>query len=105
MIARLLGATPVAGFSRSTVLASLFILSGFAQTIILTVLPVEAFRLLGDARDVSIVYFAVGSAGFMARLAIPSLGQLLNRHGVLIVGAASSHEERSEEHTSELQSH
>jgi MFS family permease len=87
---RLLASTPIAGFSRGTVLASLFILSGFAQTIILTVLPVEAFRLLGDARDVSVVYFAAGSVGFLARLAIPSLGRLLDRHRVLMVGAAAS---------------
>jgi MFS family permease len=87
---RLSASTPVARFSRSTVLASLFILSGFAQTITLTVLPVEAFRLLGDARNVSIVYFAVGSAGFLARLAIPSLGGLLHRHGVLVVGGTAS---------------
>jgi MFS family permease len=88
--ARLSAPVAVAGSSRSTVLASLFILSGFAQTIILTVLPVEAFRLLGGARDVSVVYFAVGSAGFVARLMIPSLGRLFDRHGVLMLGAASS---------------
>jgi MFS family permease len=90
VIARLFPAMPATGFSRSTVLASLFILSGFAQTIILTVLPVEAFRLLGDARDVSIVYFAAGSAGFLGRLMIPSLGRVLDRHGVLMLGAAGS---------------
>lgn len=77
------------GRSKSTTFATFFLLAGFAQTIPLTVLPVEAFRLMGDARAVSVVYFGLGVAGFVLRLAIPSLTRLIDRPGVLVLGTVS----------------
>lgn len=66
--------------------AGFFFLSGFTQTIILTVLPVTTLRVMGDAAMVSVVYVAVGLAGFLGRLGIPLLTRVLNRIGVLTLG-------------------
>ncbi|HEV3177545.1 MAG TPA: MFS transporter [Stellaceae bacterium] len=70
----------------STVFAGFFFLSGFTQTIVLTVLPVETLRVMGDAATVSVVYVGVGIAGFLGRLGIPVLTRVLHRTGVLTLG-------------------
>jgi len=75
--------------SKSTRFSIFFFLMAFAQTIVMTVLPVESFRLLGDARSVSLAYFGVGLAGFAGRLAIPLIVRLVGRFGALTLGAAS----------------
>jgi len=53
---------------------------------VLTVLPVETLRVMGDAETVSIVYVGVGIAGFLGRLGIPILARVLHRMGVLTLG-------------------
>ena len=76
--------------SRATaVFAGFFFLSGFTQTIILTVLPVTTLRVMGDAATVSVVYVAVGLAGFLGRLGIPALTRMLHRVGVLTLGVST----------------
>lgn len=74
-------------FNRSTALASFFTLLGIYQTLILTVVPVEALRLMGSASSVSVIYFAMGTCGFIGRLGIPTLVRVLGRTGVLFLGA------------------
>jgi len=66
--------------------AGFFFLSGFTQTIVLTVLPVVTLRVMGNAQTVSLVYVAVGLAGFLGRLGIPVLTRVLHRPGVLTLG-------------------
>jgi len=73
--------------SRSTIFSALFILFGFAQTVVLTVLPVEALNVLGEARLVSLAYLGVGLAGFAGRLSLPLLVRRFQRSGVLALGA------------------
>ena len=80
---------------KAAVFASLFFLSAVAQTILLTVVPLEALRLLGDVRAVSIAYFSVGIAGLLGRLGIPWLARLIRRRfvftlGTLLVAVAAS---------------
>jgi MFS transporter, ACDE family, multidrug resistance protein len=70
----------------STIFAGFFFLSGLTQTIVLTVLPVETLRVMGDAATVSVVYVGVGLAGFLGRLGIPVLTRVLHRKGVLRLG-------------------
>ena len=41
---------------------SLFIVPGVAQSVLLTVVPLEALRLLGTARAVTLLYIAAGLA-------------------------------------------
>ncbi len=53
----------------------------------MTVLPVTTLRVMGDAATVSLVYVAVGLAGFLGRLGIPALTRVLHRLGVLALGA------------------
>jgi MFS family permease len=66
----------------------LFIVPGVAQSILLTVIPLAALRLLGTARAVTLLYIVAGLAAVTARLAIPLLVQLIRRRFVLTLGAA-----------------
>ncbi|HXQ68309.1 MAG TPA: MFS transporter [Alphaproteobacteria bacterium] len=72
---------------KATVFASLFFLSAIAQTILLTVIPLEALRTLGGARAVSLLYFGVSIAGLFGRLGIPWLARLVRRRSVFTLGA------------------
>jgi len=76
-------------FSKSTVFASFFTLTGLAQTIVMAVIPLEALRVLGGAQNVSLVYFAVGVTGFVGRMAIPLLIEAVGRFGIFVTGAAT----------------
>ena len=75
------------GAGKSRTFLALFFLSAFAQTILLTVLPVEALRLFGSARELSLVYVLVGMCGIAGRLAIPSLTHRFGRPRILALGA------------------
>ncbi len=66
--------------------ASLFVLLAVAQTILLTVVPLAALRLLGSAWAVSLLYFAVGLAALVGRLGIPWLTRVLRRRFVFTIG-------------------
>ncbi|MBV9523312.1 MAG: MFS transporter [Alphaproteobacteria bacterium] len=77
------------GFSKSTVFSSFFFLTGLAQTILMAVVPLEAFRLLGGARNVSIVYLIVGVTGFLGRVTIPLLIRMTSPFGVFVTGSAA----------------
>jgi ACDE family multidrug resistance protein len=72
--------------SKSTIFATFFFLYGFGQTIAIAVLPIEALRIIGDTRDVSVVYFGVGVAGLVGRFAMPLLIRSLHRFGVAVFG-------------------
>jgi len=54
-----------------------------------TVLPVVTLSVMGDAQTVSLVYVAVGLAGFLGRLGIPVLTRVLHRLGVLTLGVGA----------------
>jgi MFS transporter, ACDE family, multidrug resistance protein len=75
--------------SRETLLfAILFLLVAIPQTILLTVVPLQAHALLEDAGPVSILYFAIGVFGLASRLTIPLLTHLFRRRWVFTLGAA-----------------
>jgi MFS family permease len=57
----------------AVVFASLFALDSMARATLATVIPLQAFAVLGNARDVSLLFFAVGWAGIIATLFIPVL--------------------------------
>ena len=71
---------------KAAVFASLFFLSAVAQTVLLTVVPLEALRLLGSARAVSLLYLGVSLAGLAGRLGIPWLSRLIRRRWVFTLG-------------------
>ena len=72
---------------RVTAFLGLFLVPSVVQSILLTVVPLEALRLLGTARAVTLLYVAAGLAAVMARLSIPLLVQLIRRRLVLSLGA------------------
>ena len=67
----------------------LFIVPGIAQSILLTVVPLEALRLLGTARAVTLLYIVAGVAAVIGRLSIPLLVQLVERRFVFSLGAGA----------------
>ncbi len=73
---------------RTPTFLSLFIVPSVAQSVLLTVVPLEALRLLGTARAVTLLYIAAGLAAVVARLSIPWLAQLIRRRFVLSLGAS-----------------
>ena len=72
---------------RSAAGLGLFVLPSTAQSVLLTVVPLAALRLLGTARAVTLIYIAAGLAAVVARLSIPLLVQLIRRRFVLSFGA------------------
>lgn len=66
---------------------SLFFVPGVAQAILLTVVPLEALNLLGNARAVTFVYVATGLVTVAGRFSIPFLVRLIQRRFVLTLGA------------------
>lgn len=81
------GIIHVAPCRRTPAFLGLFIVPSVAQSILLTVVPLEALRLLATARAVTLLYVAAGLAAVVARLSIPLLVQLIRRRLVLSLGA------------------
>src|ERR1700722_1186751 len=81
------GVVHAAPCRRTPAFLGLFIVPSVAQSILLTVVPLEALRLLATARAVTLLYAAAGLAGVVARLSIPLLMQLIRRRLVLSLGA------------------
>lgn len=67
--------------------AILYTLHSFAQATTMTIIPLAALRLLGNARDVSILFFVTAWGAFAARFLIPLLIRRFRRRRVLTVGA------------------
>jgi MFS family permease len=67
--------------------AVLYTLHSFAQATTMTIVPLEALRILGNARDVSILFFATAWGAFAARFLIPFLIRRFRRRRVLTAGA------------------
>jgi len=66
--------------------ALLYTLHSFAQAITITLIPLEALRILESPRDVSLLFFAVSWATFAGRFAIPLLIQRFRRRRVITAG-------------------
>src|SRR3989304_1057467 len=77
------------GLPRQSTFAVLFSLIVLPRSLLVTVIPLQAHTLLGDAQRVSVLYFAVSLAGLCGSLAIPWLGHRLRRRGGFFLGAIS----------------
>jgi ACDE family multidrug resistance protein len=66
---------------------SLFFVPAVAQAILLTVVPLEALDLVGDARAVTLLYVAAGLVAVAGRFSIPFLLRLIKRRYVFSLGA------------------
>src|SRR5258708_6513839 len=71
-------------------LAALFAASTFYKALLITVLPLLAHRLLGDAQAVSVFYFLVSMATVGGSLALPWLVRRFRRRFVLSFGCLAA---------------
>jgi len=75
-----------ASASRARVFATLFSLSAISRTLLITLIPLQALTLLGDAQSVSVLYFAVSLTNLVLSLSIPWLVRLVRRRRVFSLG-------------------
>src|SRR3972149_559697 len=68
------------------VFAILFTLESVARPTLATVIPLQAYALRQDARDVSGLYFAVGAVGLAGSFTIPLLIRRFRRRWVYSLG-------------------
>jgi MFS family permease len=73
----------------AVVFAIMFTLESFSRGLIATLIPLQAYSLLHHARDVSILYTAVGIVGLASSFAIPALIRRFKRRWVYTAGAAA----------------
>ena len=72
----------------SSAFAASFFVTTFARAILVSVIPLQALDLLGDAQSVSVLYFAVAGLGVVSSLAVPTLLGRLGGHATFLIGAA-----------------
>ena len=65
----------------------LFTIETLARSVVITVVPLQALELLGDAQKVSVLYFAVSAGGLCGTLAVPWLVRRLRRRWVMSLAA------------------
>jgi MFS family permease len=70
------------------VFASLFALDSMARATLSTVIPLQAYAVLGSERDVSLLFFAVGWVGIIATLFVPVLVRRFRPRWVYTMAAA-----------------
>ena len=71
----------------ASVFASLYAVESYARAILATVITIQALSLLGNARDVSLLFSAVGLTGLVASFSIPLMIRRLTRRWVYSLGA------------------
>ena len=91
MIGRAAIPATIATLPRRQALAflSLFFVPGLAQAILLTVVPLEALRLLDSPRTVTLLYVGTGLVAVVGRFSIPFLVRLIRRRFVFSLGTLS----------------
>ena len=73
--------------SRVPAFVFLYTIEALCRVLPMTVVPLIANRMLGGAKEVSIVYFFVGAAALAACLLVPFAMRHLRRRGVITLGA------------------
>ena len=62
-------------------------MSAISRTLLITLIPLQALTLLGDAQAVSVLYFAISLTNLFLSLSIPWLVRLVRRRRVFSLGA------------------
>jgi len=75
--------------TRARAFVVLFTCDALARAILISLVPLEAYDLLGAAQLVSVIYFLVGVLGFAANLAVPLALHRMKRRWVLTLGAGA----------------
>lgn len=68
------------------VFALMFALESLARAVLATLIPLQAYNILKEARDVSLAYFAVSIVGFFVSFAIPFFIRRFRRRWVYTAG-------------------
>ena len=75
--------------ARARAFVVLFTCDAFASSILISLVPLQAYALLGAAQLVSVVYFLVAFVGLAASLTVPVVLHRVRRRWVLTIGAAA----------------
>jgi MFS family permease len=70
----------------ASVFATLYAFESYARALLATVITLQALHLLGNARDVSLLFSAVGLTGLVASFSIPVLIRRMTRRWVYTLG-------------------
>src|SRR5262245_31889795 len=73
--------------ARARAFVILFTCDAFARAILISLVPLQAYALLGAAQLVSVVYFLVAFVGLGASLTVPVVLHRVRRRWVLTIGA------------------
>ena len=73
--------------ARARAFVVLFTCDAFARAVLISLVPIDAYELLGAAQRVSVVYFLVGILGLTANLTVPLILRRIRRRWVLTMGA------------------
>lgn len=73
---------------RAMAFVVLFSLEGWCRATLLTIVPLEAHRLMGDAQSVSVLYFYVSIAGLLSTMVIPLVVHIVRRRWAFTLGVA-----------------
>lgn len=73
---------------RAMAFVVLFSFEAWCRALLLTIVPLEAMRMMGDAQSVSVLYFVVSIVGLASTMVIPLLVHLLRRRWVFTMGVA-----------------
>src|SRR5271166_2773563 len=76
------------GAPGATSFAVMFALESVARASLATVIPLQAYAILRDARDVSTLFLAVAGCGLAASFTIPLLVRHIGRRRVYPLGGA-----------------
>lgn len=71
---------------RAATFVTLFTLEAVNRALLITLIPLQAHAIFGDARVISLFYFTVSAAGLIASLVIPSVVHVLRRRWVFSAG-------------------
>jgi MFS family permease len=70
----------------AVVFALMFTLESLTRAVLLTIIPLQAYEILGNARDVSLLYVGVGLTGVAGSFTIPLLIRRFRRRRVYVGG-------------------
>src|SRR5918992_5984549 len=72
------------------VFAGLYAVVVSSRTVLITVVPLEAYHLLGDAQKVSLLYLAASLGGVACSLSLPGLAHLVGRRWVFTLAGLAA---------------
>lgn len=75
------------GRDQAGTFVTLFTLEAAARALMITIVPLEAYRLLGSAFLVSLIYFATSGLGLAISIFLPAIIHRITRRWALTIGA------------------